>query len=150
MARMDSWMKAGWAALVAGALMAGCETGSLDNEGTISLAELQGIGGQQQGTGRAAQGQGDLDIRARQEGLTGRVQRHLDLHRTWGDRADEVGLQGAQRPVAAADIAHGLNGDHREQASEHGASLLPVFREAKANPLALPFTVVQQLGQGGD
>ena len=43
MARMDSWMKAGWAALAAVVLMAGCETGSLDNEGTISLAELQGI-----------------------------------------------------------------------------------------------------------
>ena len=66
MARMDSWMKTGWAALVAMALMAGCETGSLDNEGTISLAELQGItpapppdtGG---GTGGGDTGGGDGD-----------------------------------------------------------------------------------------
>ena len=43
MAKIETWMKLGWAALVAGALAAGCETASMDNQGPVSLAELQGI-----------------------------------------------------------------------------------------------------------
>ena len=42
MASIKSWMKCGWAVLAAAGLAAGCETSSLDNEGDISLAELQG------------------------------------------------------------------------------------------------------------
>ena len=42
MANAKAWMKIGVALLVAAALLAGCETGSEDNEGTITLGELQG------------------------------------------------------------------------------------------------------------
>ncbi len=44
MVKMESWMKMGWMALAAAALMmAGCETATMDNQGTVTLAELQGI-----------------------------------------------------------------------------------------------------------
>ena len=42
MADAKAWMKIGAALLVAAALLAGCETGSEDNEGTVTLGELQG------------------------------------------------------------------------------------------------------------
>ena len=42
MADAKAWMKIGAALLVATALLAGCETGSEDNEGTVTLGELQG------------------------------------------------------------------------------------------------------------
>ena len=42
MANAKTWMKIGAALLVAAALLAGCETGSEDNEGTVTLGELQG------------------------------------------------------------------------------------------------------------
>ena len=43
MAIIKTWMTCGWASLAVAALVAGCETSSLNNEGNISLAELQGI-----------------------------------------------------------------------------------------------------------
>jgi hypothetical protein len=43
MMRMGSWMKWNWVLLVVAAMMAGCETSSLNDEGTITLAELQGV-----------------------------------------------------------------------------------------------------------
>jgi hypothetical protein len=43
MARMDSWMKIAWVMLVVAAMGVGCETATVDNQGTVSLAELQGI-----------------------------------------------------------------------------------------------------------
>lgn len=42
MAKINTWTKCGWAALVVAVLMAGCETSSLNNEGDVSLAQLQG------------------------------------------------------------------------------------------------------------
>ena len=43
MAKIETWMKLGGVALLAAALAAGCETSSMENEGTVSLNELQGI-----------------------------------------------------------------------------------------------------------
>ncbi len=43
MAKIETWMKMGGVALLAAALAAGCETSSMENEGTVSLNELQGI-----------------------------------------------------------------------------------------------------------
>ena len=43
MARTASWMKMGWAALTVAALVAGCETSTLDDEGTLTLEQLQGL-----------------------------------------------------------------------------------------------------------
>ena len=43
MKTMETWMKMAWIALVAAALVAGCETATMDNQGTVSLAELQGV-----------------------------------------------------------------------------------------------------------
>jgi len=43
MAKIETWMKMGGVALLAAALAAGCETSSMENEGTGSLNELQGI-----------------------------------------------------------------------------------------------------------
>ncbi len=43
MARFDTWMKLAGLTLVVAALSAGCETSSMENEGTITLAELQGV-----------------------------------------------------------------------------------------------------------
>ena len=42
MARLETWMKVAWAGLVTAALATGCETGSMENEGTVTLAELEG------------------------------------------------------------------------------------------------------------
>ena len=42
MARSKFWLKASWGVALAGVLAVGCETSSLEDEGTISLAELQG------------------------------------------------------------------------------------------------------------
>ena len=43
MAKIGTWMKAGAAALAAAAWMAGCETSTLNDEGTLSLEQLQGL-----------------------------------------------------------------------------------------------------------
>ena len=43
MAKIETWMKLGGVALLAAALAAGCETSSTENEGTVTLNELQGI-----------------------------------------------------------------------------------------------------------
>ena len=43
MMRRGQWLKAVWALWIAVAMGAGCETGSLDDLGTITLAELQGV-----------------------------------------------------------------------------------------------------------
>ena len=43
MHKMEIWMKAAWIALLAVALVAGCETGNMDNQGTVSLNDLEGI-----------------------------------------------------------------------------------------------------------
>ena len=43
MERTASWMKMGWAALTVAALVAGCETSTLDDEGTLTLEQLQGL-----------------------------------------------------------------------------------------------------------
>ena len=43
MKMMETWMKMAWIMLVAAALVAGCETATMDNQGTVSLAELQGV-----------------------------------------------------------------------------------------------------------
>ena len=43
MVKMETWAKVGGVLLVAAALVVGCETSSLNNEGTLTLAELQGI-----------------------------------------------------------------------------------------------------------
>ena len=42
MARMESWMKLAGLALVVAALAVGCETSTLEDQGTITLAELEG------------------------------------------------------------------------------------------------------------
>ena len=42
MAHMKSWMKLAWLALVVAALAAGCETSTMEDQGTITLAELEG------------------------------------------------------------------------------------------------------------
>ena len=39
---IGTWMRAGGAALVAALVAVGCETSSVDNEGTVTLAQLQG------------------------------------------------------------------------------------------------------------
>ena len=41
-AKIETWMKAGFAAAAAAVLTVGCETSSLENEGTLTLAQLQG------------------------------------------------------------------------------------------------------------
>jgi len=43
MAKIGTWMKAGAAALAAAALTMGCETSTLDDEGTLTLEQLQGL-----------------------------------------------------------------------------------------------------------
>lgn len=43
MASMKSWMKLGWALGIVAALLAGCETSQMDNQGTVTLADLQGL-----------------------------------------------------------------------------------------------------------
>ena len=43
MAKTASWMKTGWAALAVAALAAGCETSTLNDEGTLTLEQLQGL-----------------------------------------------------------------------------------------------------------
>ena len=43
MAKIETWMKLGGVALLAAALAAGCETSSMEDEGTVTLNELQGI-----------------------------------------------------------------------------------------------------------
>ena len=40
--KFGTWMQAGGAALVAALFAVGCETSSVDNEGTVTLAQLQG------------------------------------------------------------------------------------------------------------
>ena len=40
--KIGTWMRAGGAALVATLFAVGCETSSVDNEGTVTLAQLQG------------------------------------------------------------------------------------------------------------
>ena len=42
MARMETWMKMAGLALVVAALAVGCETSTMDDQGTITLAELEG------------------------------------------------------------------------------------------------------------
>ena len=41
--KIGTWMQAGGAALVAALFAVGCETSSVDNEGTVTLAQLQGL-----------------------------------------------------------------------------------------------------------
>ncbi len=43
MAKTASWMKKGWVAVAAVALAAGCETSTLDDEGTLTLDQLNGL-----------------------------------------------------------------------------------------------------------
>ena len=43
MAKIGTWMKAGAAALAAAVWMVGCETSTLNDEGTLSLEQLQGL-----------------------------------------------------------------------------------------------------------
>lgn len=43
MRRIEIMMKTAWIALLATALLTGCETGTMDNQGTVSLNQLQGI-----------------------------------------------------------------------------------------------------------
>lgn len=43
MAKTVSWMKTGWAVAAAVALAAGCETSTLDDEGTLTLDQLNGL-----------------------------------------------------------------------------------------------------------
>lgn len=43
MARIETWAKIGWALWVVAAMGVGCETATMDNQGTLTLAELQGI-----------------------------------------------------------------------------------------------------------
>ena len=43
MAKIGTWMKAGAMALAAAALTMGCETSTLDDEGTLTLEQLQGL-----------------------------------------------------------------------------------------------------------
>ena len=40
--KYGKWMMAGWAALLVALFTFGCETSSVDNEGTVTLAQLQG------------------------------------------------------------------------------------------------------------
>ena len=42
MARGDFWLKASWAAALAAVLAVGCETSSMEDEGTVTLSELEG------------------------------------------------------------------------------------------------------------
>ena len=41
--KYGKWMMAGWAALLVALFTFGCETSSVDNEGTVTLAQLQGL-----------------------------------------------------------------------------------------------------------
>ncbi len=43
MRRIETMLTTAWIALLATALLTGCETGTMDNQGTVSLNELQGI-----------------------------------------------------------------------------------------------------------
>lgn len=43
MAKIGTWMKAGTMALAAAALTVGCETSTLNDEGTLTLEQLQGL-----------------------------------------------------------------------------------------------------------
>ena len=43
MAKIKMQMRIGWALVIAAVLIAGCESATMDNQGSISLAELQGI-----------------------------------------------------------------------------------------------------------
>ena len=41
--KIETWMRAGGAALAAALFAVGCETSTVDNEGTVTLAQLQGL-----------------------------------------------------------------------------------------------------------
>lgn len=41
--RNESWMKIGWMLLIVAAMSAGCESATVDNQGAITEADLQGV-----------------------------------------------------------------------------------------------------------
>ena len=64
MAKIMTWAKIGWALWLVAAMGVGCETATMDNQGTITLAELQGITPEPVDTGVDTGGETDGDADA--------------------------------------------------------------------------------------